>query len=435
MLNKSLLGLMLFVGPSLLAQDTLSLRMAMENALQSNFNIAIARNELKIAENNNHAGAAGMLPDLVLGIGDTPASSNIRQEFVNGTEIARNNVRSNAFQANVALNWTLFDGGRMFIARDRLQQLEESGELLLNIRIQNVLSEVISGYYRLQSLYEYLDVLEKLLQLSEARYATIKVSLDAGLADKSELQLAEIDRLTGMQGIVNQKMLIDNAARDLNVLIGRPAETPVVVGRLNSTMQLPERAVLDDLFAKNPEFILAQNQAEIALQLEKESKAALLPVINMNAGYGYNLSQSEAGFSLYNLNYGPSANFGLSFPIFTGRVNKRNYDNAKIERDNALIREKQTTLTLQSNYQKAWNTYLSLDQQIQLDQSSVIQLNEYVEIMEQNYTLRQSTLIEYRQAQYTLETASYRLINNKFLQQLAALDLMRLAGILAPESL
>lgn len=435
MLNKMIFGAMLFVGSSMFSQDTLSLRMAMDKALQSNFEIAIARNEVKISENNNHAGAAGMLPDVVLGIGDTPANSNIRQEFANGTEIIRDGVRSNLFQANVALNWTLFDGGKMFIARDRLQNLEEAGNMLLNIQIQNVLSEVISGYYRLQSLIEYLDVLENLLQLSEARYETISVAYEAGLADKSELQLAEIDRLSGMQAIMNQKMLISNAGRDLNVLMGMPPASEVVVSRSDSKLQLPDRAALNDVFSKNPEILLARNQTEIALQLEKESKTALLPVISMSAGYGYNLSQSEAGFSLYNLNYGPSANFGLSFPIFTGRVNKRNYDNAKIQRENALLREKMTVMTLQSNYEKAWNTYLSMEDQVKLDDSSVKQLNEYVRIMEQKYALRQTTLIEFREAQYTLETASYRLISNRYLQQLAALDLMRLSGLLAPEKL
>lgn len=410
------------------SQDTLSLQQAMDRALNANYGIAIARNDAKIADNNNHAGNAGMLPNVFLNIGDTPSNSNLKQEFANGTIIERDGVFGNNFQAAVALNWTLYDGGRMFATRDKLEELKKFSDESLKIQIQNTMTSVVQAYSQVSLQQNYLNVLRQLLELSESRYQLVKKSLENGLANQSDLYLAELERSSRQQAITTQEIQIQNGYQDLNILLNFPADTAYVVSSsiaLNGTLNREES---DQLFIKNPELTSTTLMKTIALFSEKEQKASMRPRIGLTASYGYSLAQSEAGFSLYNQNYGPTATLSVSVPLFTGHVNQRNYENAQIASETAALREKQTLATLQSMYEKAWNLYTSLQAQVEIDYQSTLTATEYLKIIEERYKVGQSTVLEYQDAQRNYEEINYRKINNQYLLKLAETDLLRLTG-------
>lgn len=409
-------------------QDTLSMQQAMDVALKSNYGIEIARNDVQIASNNNHAGNAGMLPNVFLNIGETPSNSNLKQEFSNGTTIERDGVFGNNLQAAVALNWTLYDGGRMFATRDKLEELKKYSEELMKVQIQNTMSGVIQAYSQIALQQNYLDVLNQLLQLSESRYQLVKTSIENGLANQSDLYLAELERTSRIQAITMQKILIQNGYQDLNAILNFPADTTYLVSNsiaLNSSLNREES---NQLFSKNPELTAATLLHEVALYSEKEQRAAMRPRVGLTASYGYSLAQSEAGFSLYNQNYGPTATLSLSIPLFSGNVNQRNYENAKIASESAELREKQTLTSLQSMYEKAWNLYISLQEQVDLDNQSIVTADNYLRIMEVRYKGGQSTVLEYQDAQRNYEEINYRKINNQYLLKLAETDLLRLTG-------
>lgn len=409
-------------------QDTLSLQQAMDRALNSNYGIEIARNDAEIASNNNHAGNAGMLPNVFLNFGDTPSNTNLKQEFSNGTVIERNGVFGNNLQAAVALNWTLYDGGRMFATRDKLEELKKLSDEALKIQIQNTMTSVVQAYSQVSLQQNYLSVLRQLLALSESRYQIVKKSLDNGLANQSDLYLAELERTSRQQAITAQEIQIQNGYQDLNILLNFPADTSYVVSSsiaLNGTLNRDES---DKLFAQNPELTSTKMLKAIALFSEKEQKAAMRPRIGLTASYGYSLAQSEAGFSLYNQNYGPTATLSLSVPLFTGHVNQRNYENARIETETALLKEKQTLAFLQSMYEKAWNLYTSLQSQVEIDNQSTLTATEYLRIIEERYKAGQSTVLEYQDAQRNFEEINYRKITNQYLLKLAETDLLRLTG-------
>src|SRR3954465_3468488 len=61
--------------------------------------------------------------------------------------ITRNGVRTSNLNYGVSLNWTLFDGMRMFATREKLTELEALGALNLKAQIVNSVAVVINNYY------------------------------------------------------------------------------------------------------------------------------------------------------------------------------------------------------------------------------------------------------------------------------------------------
>ncbi len=54
-------------------------------------------------------------------------NNNQLQKFSDGTTRERNGIRSNNLAGAVQLNWTLFDGFKMFATRDKLNEFVKLG--------------------------------------------------------------------------------------------------------------------------------------------------------------------------------------------------------------------------------------------------------------------------------------------------------------------
>jgi len=422
-------AILILLSPALLAQK-LTLQDAVALALNKNFQIQIARNEAEIAHKQNSAGAAGMLPSVALNASDNPSVTTIKQELSNGTTIEKANAFSNSLNANVTLGYTLFDGMRMFATRKRLQELEKMGQNRLKSQIQNTVSNVIQRYSYLSSQQSFMAVVNQLLRISEERYKLIEVRLTAGLANNTDLYLAQLDLDTRRQNVISQQTLIKNAYTDLNVLIDYPADSVYTVDEAIATNNGLQKQKLDSSFANNPELLIAENQVNIALQSQKEFQSVRLPLIRLNTAYGYNLQQSQGGFTLLNENYGPSAGISFTMPLYNGNVNVNNIAIAKLQSKNAQLYQQQTTLTMRGSFEQAWQRYQNTLVQVSNDEKSVKTAEEYMKLMEQRYKLGQSTVIDYREAQRSYEETNYRLISNRYILKIAETDLLRLTGAL-----
>src|SRR6056297_3810614 len=122
---------------SINAQESLTLSKALEKALENNYGIVISKSQVDIAELNNNWGTAGRYPN----IGFDVNSSN-SQELID-------NTTSNRIAGSVGLNWTIFNGFRANITKDRLEQLESLAKGNAAVVVENTIQEVILSYYNI----------------------------------------------------------------------------------------------------------------------------------------------------------------------------------------------------------------------------------------------------------------------------------------------
>jgi outer membrane protein TolC len=419
----SILGCTMFV-----KAQKITLPDAVGIALNNNLQIQIARNEAEIARKQNSAGAAGMLPSVTLNASDNPSLTNLKQELSNGTTIQKDNVFSNSANANVALGYTLFDGMKMFATRKRLKEIEAMGGHKLKSQMQNIVSSVIQKYSYLVAQKASLGVVQQLLDISQQRFDLVQIRVAAGLANNTDVYLAQLDLDTRKQNLINQQVLIQNGYADLNTVLNLPADSVYELDPILLTNTTLRKAELDSSFMNNPELLMAQNTVEIALQSQKELQGVRLPTIRLNAAYGYAITQSQAGFTLLNQNYGPNAGVSLALPLYNGNINANNVAIAKLQTKNATLQQQQTRLSLNSSFEQAWQKYSNTRIQVANDELSVKTAQHYLNLMEQRYKMGQSTVLDYREAQRSFEETNYRLVNNQYLLKLAETDLLRLTG-------
>lgn len=131
------------------AQELLTLDQAVEQTLKQNFGIRIASTRKKIGENDNTLGNAGFLPTVTGQASKNYSISKIDQEFFGGLRdpLRQSGVKNNNSNLGVTVVWTLFDGMGMFVARDRLAELQRQGVVSEKIVIENTIAQVANSYY------------------------------------------------------------------------------------------------------------------------------------------------------------------------------------------------------------------------------------------------------------------------------------------------
>ncbi len=415
----------------LVAQQGMSLSEAIKTALANNLQLQIARNDAQVAHNNNIPGNAGMLPTVTFNASDNPSLTNINQKYANGTSIEKKNVFNNGLSANILGTYTLFDGQKMYATKHKLEALDMVGFNLLKSQIQTTISKVIISYSNIIRQQQYLEVVKQLNELSNQRLEIVKARQVAGLANNTDLYLAQLDLETRKQSLLSQEAIIKNAFTDLNVILSLKADSIYKVEAFVLRGAPLLKSELDSMIKQNPDLMLAQNQLDIAEQTQKEIAAARLPLIKLTGAYNYNLTQSQAGFTLLNQSNGPQAGLSLSVPLFTGSVNAHNYTNAQLNVQSSEWRQQSTMQIIQGSYVQAWQNYNTTLLQLQSDEVAIATAKSYMDLMQQRFKNGQNTVIELKEAQRSYEETYYRYINNQYIAKLAETQLLGLTGQLA----
>jgi outer membrane protein TolC len=125
---------LLLIGFDSKSQQLLSVEEAVATAIKNNYDIQLLRNDSALAALNKSYANAAFLPRVNGAVGTVFNNNDTRQKLFDGSERGASGIRSNNIQAAVNLNWTVFDGLKMFATRDKLNEFVRLGEL--NIKNQ-----------------------------------------------------------------------------------------------------------------------------------------------------------------------------------------------------------------------------------------------------------------------------------------------------------
>ena len=111
MKNKGiLLGIVLVVSNVIAQQQILTPTEAVSLALENNYGIKLANNQLEVAKNNASILNSGFLPTVTGNAGASYSIDNTEAVFSNGNVTILNGAESSRYNASVNLNYVLFDG-------------------------------------------------------------------------------------------------------------------------------------------------------------------------------------------------------------------------------------------------------------------------------------------------------------------------------------
>ncbi|MEI2695277.1 MAG: TolC family protein [Saprospiraceae bacterium] len=425
----SLLLLIICIRIPLGAQEPLSLQAAIDTALYNNLGLIINKNEARIASNNLSRANAGMIPSLELNAGTNYSNNNLSQEFSTGTEIKKTGVANKSFNGQLLLNWTLFDGTKMFATHQKLQTLKDMGELNVLLNTEILTANVINAYTEIVKQKILLNSTVTNLSLYEERVKVADTKLKIGKAARSEFLQATLDLNIQKNNLVKQRTQLNNAKLILNTLLMRSLSSEFdVADSLLIREDLKLDMVLKSLDSGNKQLRLL-HLLEKQRQLEiKEQQSLAYPRVNLNAGYNFVSSSSTQGLFLINQSRGPLVGLSLNWNLYNG-IQRKQVENSKILRENVQLAYLETKLNLQSEGINAWQRYQDAIILAKAEQENYKLAVENLSIMEQRFKLGEATTLELKDAQQLNEASIASLANALFDAKFAETQIHLLLGI------
>src|SRR5690349_19307404 len=117
MMRKFFLPALILFSLNASAQRMLTLEEAISTALKNNYDILLAQNDSAAAALDLTYRNAAFLPRLNATVGSVWNNNDTKQVLADGTKRESEGLKSNNITGQLALNWTLFDGLKMFATR------------------------------------------------------------------------------------------------------------------------------------------------------------------------------------------------------------------------------------------------------------------------------------------------------------------------------
>jgi outer membrane protein len=431
MLNKKiilLLGLLL-ASPVMFAQNMLTMEDAVGIALKNNYDVSVARNNADNDRVNNTLGNAGMLPNISITGSDNYSLNNVYLTLSTGSTITSSSGTSNAFGAGATLNWTLFDGTKMFITKNKLNQIEKLGEIQFRDLATQTVYNVIVAFYQVVVQKQQLIAIRDVMAYSLERVKILQKGYDMGIAHKNDLLQAKIDLNVNREAEINQQNTIRNSKRALNQVIARDPDTDFEVADTIPLDYEPDPAdLMSKLYSNNTRVLSSQKQTEISKLSVGEFQTLRLPKLNFIASYNVQMNNNSASNVLTNRTYGPLVGGSLSIPVYQAGNNLRQVRAAKLQYQSSQYNLENVKLQVNTQLKTALTEFDDQKTLLAIERDNLALAKENLMISLERLRLGQTTALEVRQAQESYANSLARFYNFEFNLKVAETQLKQLVA-------
>ncbi|SDG42955.1 TolC family protein [Psychroflexus sediminis] len=412
------------------AQELLSKKEAITQMLSNNFGIQLAENQLEIADNNQGILNSGYLPRLTGNAGGNYTKDDQDVTFRDGEQNSIVGAETTRYNASINLNYTLFDGLGRFWNYKRLKEEYDLSSLEARQTIETTMLQLFTVYYEVARLTENEQVLQQTYKNTKQRLKRAEYNFQFGQVNKLEVLNAEVDLVNDSINLMNNRQLLKNAKRDLNVVINSELEQNFEVDTLVSfTSPIQIENFVNTSQSNNVRLLQAEKNITISDYDYKASKAVFLPSIGLTGSYGWNEGNFPVtSFATSSTTTGVSGGISLTWDLFDGGSGITRMKNAKINYDNQQLVKAQIRQQVKRDISNALGNYHTRLEVLELQTQNILTAKNNFERSNEQYKLGQITSVELRQAQINLLNAQTSKNLAKYDAKIAELELLQLTG-------
>lgn len=416
---------------NVLAQQHYTLKSCLEIGLEKNYSLRIVRNEEQISKNNATIANAGYLPTLDLSAGFSGNVNDTETETRSTGEKAKTTgVFDKTLNAGLNLNWTLFDGFKIQANYARLKELEQQGETLTRIAIEDFIANLTAEYYNYIQQQIRLNNFHYAMSLSKERLRIVEERYIVGNFSRLDLQQARVDYNADRAQYMKQQESVKTSLIRLNELMANEDMTESVTVN-DSIIDLNTLLTFDELWQStlksNASLLKSEQNKKLASLEMKAVKSRNYPYLKLNAGYGYTLNKYEISSTSRRDNLGFNFGVTMGFNLFDGN-RRREIKNARIAIENANLQQDDMRQSLRADLSNLWQAYQNNLEMLKLERENLIAAVENHEIASERYMLGNLSGIEMREAQKSLLDAEERILASEYDTKMCEISLLQLSG-------
>lgn len=417
----------------LLAQNqpnrAISLEEAIQIALENNYQIKQAQNNLDLSDEEVFRAKMNFMPDLSV---STSYNYQVGRQFNQATVSFQDQV-VNSISGRIGSNITVFDGLRNIYTLRRANSAKESQQLQLERAMENLIFSVASQFLQVILDRELLQIAEENLIASNKQLEQVKAQVEVGSRPVADLYNQESVVANSEFALIQRQSAADinrqNLVRTLQIdpLIEYDFEQPnipeIVKMEDFDVNVLVKTALANRSDVKSQEYQIQSSELSF-----KMAKSARLPTISMSAGLStsyndrYRLYNANTGNvesvsfnkQFFDQNINRFVGFSLSVPIFSRWNTQYNVESALVSYKNAKLSLDNTRLQVIQEVKQAYLDYQNYSKQLGSTRKAMIASEKALQTQQERYNIGSSTLIELTQANADFVQASSNFTQAKY---------------------
>ncbi len=422
----------------LTAQDTneaLTLRRAVELALERNPAVSISREQLVELDGKIKEVKSGAFPELTLqGFGlrlrdpsilNSSSFDNLPPEFRD----ALVPTPSNLFDVNVGVKQTVYSAGKVrngiLLAEAGRRQREDDLETArreVTFRVFEAFNAHLLAIANLEVVEETREQKRRQLELARDRYRL-------GVATEIDVLRSEVDLANTEPELIRAENGIRLTRSNINNLIVRDLESPTkLVGKLSyNPWKVPSLdELVSDALETRPEVlaarhVVAQNRILQALA-DSEKKLG----VDLAANWGYNVRDPKNLFNNDYTRWNVTLNFKLPFYDGGRKAGLLIQAGARLRASEASLQQLENNVRLE--IKSAMDDLRSAEQAIEAATLNSSQAQKVLEMMQANYRYGAATTLDVVDSQTALTLARNTVIRATYLYEVSKARLRLAAG-------
>ncbi len=428
-ISLSLLVLLSF--SALNAQKVYELNDCISIGLESNFSILVAKNNEAISNNNYTKGNAGYLPTLDVSSRYGGTLNNTTQNLADGTQNTITGTHTTTANTGLSLGFTIFDGLNVQTTYKKLDELKQIGALNTQMEVENLITDIVSGYYNYIQQVQNLINLKYAVTLSKERLRIDEQRYLLGSNSKLQVLQSRVYLNTDSSYLSRQYEVVRAAQINLNVLMAAKDLGAEFISK-DSTIavnnQLLYEKLLEETLAANTSLLIASKNKTISEYDYKLIESRTYPYLNFSTGYSYNLNSYSTG--TYNNQITNGMNYGLNLGVnlFDGFNQRRKKLNSTIDIKNKELKYLEIEQSVKADLITIYHAYSNNLRLIKLEEQNLLTASENLGIALERYKLGSLSGIELREVQKSLLDAKESLLSIQYKTKIAEISLKLISG-------
>ena len=409
--------------------SALGLTDCVAEALRAHPDVKLSRNEVEAAEADRRGTRAGYLPRVELGLSEGYSFWGSQEVALGPTTAVRPAGDDPSHRISLTLTQNLYDGGKWWNRIQRAERAIGQAQLSVEATREEVALNAVAAFYELQKAGRQLGVLRASLELSQGQLELAEERKRLGAASKVDVAKARVAHGEDRIAIFQQESRVDSARIDLNLAMGRPPATPLVLreDEPDSPARMKDPAGWMDSHVQVRRF---QKQAEVAALDVAISQGDWYPHLTGSISYGRQDKDFATVYTkldqIYSLQFGLS----LSFPLFDGFLTRSAVERAEVAQGRVVEEEKKTRLKLEGAWVRIEQEILRLADIARVETDNVQDAAQQLQFAQESYTVGQGTSLEVRDAQLALTRAKLVAVQTQYDLRLARARSRYAQGIL-----
>ncbi len=409
MLRTLLFTILLSIPILAQAQTSITIEDAIRIALENNYQLKQAENNLAISDNAVLNARADFLPSLSASYNGT---RRVGQQF-DQTTVTFENVTTNTMGGNINSSITIFNGFNNINSLRRANtnrsiQQEDSQRLR-----ESIIFTTASRYLQVVLNEELLKISRENLSVAEQQYNRIEAQVEVGRSPNVDLlnqasivaneELTVIQRENALESSLAQLMRImqDESGAEYTLIMPDVEELQLIPLDLN-LQELVQTALQNRRDLRAQQLTIERNQYDEAI-----ARANLLPTVNASLGVSgsYNdrfrdISGDPLSYTtqFFDRNVNRFIGFNIQIPIFDNLNRRTNLQNTQITLKNSQLELDNIRFQVNEEVRQAYNDYMSIVKELESTEKALIAAERAYETEFQRYEVGASTLIELNQA-------------------------------------